>query len=176
MYTVLPIKWEVTIYTVRGSPLPSLLLPVPPLFPPSSLLPLGALQIHDLYWGSHSRHINSTHSLIPPHGGRDQHCYHGLYQWYRSHTSLRNIHGDRGLPLRGFPSCQALSYLPESQGASLWVSTLTSFIIGTSSGEPSDEADMETSPRSCHSSSKRHRVLLHCLELQLQCRWGSPGW
>ena len=46
------------------------------------------------------------------------------------HTSLRNIHGDRGFPLGSSPSCQALSYLPEPWGVPLQVSTLTFFITG----------------------------------------------
>ena len=46
-------------------------------------------------------------------------CYHGLHQWYRGCASLRYIYGDRGLPIRGSPSCQALSYLPEFWGTPL---------------------------------------------------------
>ena len=58
----------------------------------------GALQIHDLHQASHGQYINSAHFFIPPHGGGDHCCYHGLYQWYQGCTGLRNIHGDRGFP------------------------------------------------------------------------------
>ena len=64
---------------------------------------IGGLQIHDLYWGSHIQHINSTHSLIPPHESGDYHWYCGLHKQYGAApapgTSVEAGASPSGVPL-----------------------------------------------------------------------------
>ena len=135
----------------------------------------GGLQIHDLHWGSHGQYINSAHFFIPAHGGGDYCCYCGLYQWHQGCTGLRNIYGDRGFPSGVSLAVRhpAISWNPG--GSPFGLAPLLSLSWGISSGEPLDEVDLETFPRSHHSSSKRHQALLCHLELQLWCCQGSPG-
>ena len=113
MYTVLPIKWE-----AAGAALHQVFfcqfLHCSPL---AADCHWGDLQIHDLHQGSHNQHINSTHSLILPHGGGDHHCYCRLHQWYGGHTGLRNIHGGRGCP-PGFLWLSGPQWSPRTPGGS----------------------------------------------------------
>ena len=65
----------------------------------------------------------------------------------------------QGPPL-GFLQLSGTQQSPRTPGAPFGLAPLPSLSQGASSGEPLDEADPETSPRSHHSSSKRHHSFM----------------
>ena len=173
MYTVLPIKWEAMIYS-QGQPSAKSSSTSSSTVAPWQLTAIeGAskfmfsikavtvnTQTAPILWSLPMEVGLPLLSQAPS-------VVWGLH-WPQEHPSRQ------GPPSRVPPAVRHSAISQNPRGDSFGLAPLPSFSWCASSGESSDKADPKTSPRSHHSSSKRHQTLLCCFELQLRCHQGSP--
>ena len=173
MYTVLPKMGSDDLYS-WGGPLPSLLLPVPPLLPPGGLPPLGASKFRisikvvtvdtwtaSILW-SLSMEVDTTIAIAG--------SISGMGATLALLTSTEAGASPSGVP----PAVKHSAISQNPRRHSFRLAPLPSLSWGTGSREPLDKADPERSFMPCHSSSKRHQTLLYHFKLPLWHHLGSP--